>query len=202
MTTPWIVCAWYTPDDRHWANKLIVSLDAIGAPHDIVIILHDSASQGVRKITRTQRRLRHVGRGLFEDRRQWPRTCRQVFRKISGNLQDRHRGPCSSSCVPPCDTSEGALVVRTDWVRVCAGRLKAPPRVPIFVGCLVAHRRDWGSIQDFSNRCRRAVFVSWWTRRGRTKNPKPHAFVFNQAERGTKLTKSSMQFLEQENGAR
>jgi chromosome partitioning protein len=27
---------------------------------------------------------------------------------------------------------------------------------------------------------------------------KPHAFVFNQAERGTKLTKSSMQYLEQE----
>ena len=36
MTAPWIVCAWHTPDYRAWADKLIASLDAVGAPHDIV----------------------------------------------------------------------------------------------------------------------------------------------------------------------
>jgi hypothetical protein len=37
MTSPaWIVCGWFTPDYRSWADKLIASLDAMGAPHDIV----------------------------------------------------------------------------------------------------------------------------------------------------------------------
>src|SRR5687767_2613414 len=36
MSAPFIVCAWYTPDYRPWADKLIASLDAIGAPYDIV----------------------------------------------------------------------------------------------------------------------------------------------------------------------
>jgi hypothetical protein len=36
MSAPFIVCAWYTPDYRPWADKLISSLDAIGAPYDIV----------------------------------------------------------------------------------------------------------------------------------------------------------------------
>ncbi len=36
MTAPLIVCGWFTPDYRHWADKLIASLDAVGAPHDIV----------------------------------------------------------------------------------------------------------------------------------------------------------------------
>lgn len=33
----WIVCGFYTPDYRHWTDKLIASLDAVGAPHDIVV---------------------------------------------------------------------------------------------------------------------------------------------------------------------
>jgi hypothetical protein len=37
MTSPaWIVCGWFTPDYRVWADKLIASFDAAGAPHDIV----------------------------------------------------------------------------------------------------------------------------------------------------------------------
>ena len=36
MTATWIVCGWFTPDYRCWADKLITSLDAVGAPHDIV----------------------------------------------------------------------------------------------------------------------------------------------------------------------
>jgi hypothetical protein len=36
MTAPWIVCAWHTPSYRVWAFKLIASLNAVGAPHDIV----------------------------------------------------------------------------------------------------------------------------------------------------------------------
>jgi hypothetical protein len=35
-TTPWVVCGWFTPDYRPWADKLTASLDAIGAPYDIV----------------------------------------------------------------------------------------------------------------------------------------------------------------------
>jgi len=38
MNTPsWIVCGWYTPDYSHWAERLRASLDATGAPHDIVM---------------------------------------------------------------------------------------------------------------------------------------------------------------------
>jgi hypothetical protein len=37
MSAPaWIVCGWFTPDYRVWADKLISSLDAVAAPHDIV----------------------------------------------------------------------------------------------------------------------------------------------------------------------
>ena len=36
MSAPFIVCAWHTPDYRPWADKLTASLDAIGAPYDIV----------------------------------------------------------------------------------------------------------------------------------------------------------------------
>jgi hypothetical protein len=31
-----IVFAWYTPDYRHWADKLVANLDARAIPHDIV----------------------------------------------------------------------------------------------------------------------------------------------------------------------
>jgi hypothetical protein len=33
---PWIVCGFYTPDYAHWAKKLIASLEAHGAPHDVL----------------------------------------------------------------------------------------------------------------------------------------------------------------------
>jgi hypothetical protein len=33
---PWIVCGFFTPDYRPWAERLIASLEAHGAPHDIV----------------------------------------------------------------------------------------------------------------------------------------------------------------------
>ena len=33
----WIVCGFYTPDYRTWAERLIASLDAHAAPHDIVL---------------------------------------------------------------------------------------------------------------------------------------------------------------------
>ena len=33
--TPWVVCGWFTPGYRLSADKLIASLDAIGAPLDI-----------------------------------------------------------------------------------------------------------------------------------------------------------------------
>jgi hypothetical protein len=37
MTSPaWIVCGWFTPDYRVWADKVIASLDVVGAPHDII----------------------------------------------------------------------------------------------------------------------------------------------------------------------
>jgi hypothetical protein len=32
----WIVCGYFTPDYRHWATRLVASLDRHGAPHDIV----------------------------------------------------------------------------------------------------------------------------------------------------------------------
>lgn len=32
----YVVCGWYTPDYKPWAEKLMASLDAVGAPHDIV----------------------------------------------------------------------------------------------------------------------------------------------------------------------
>jgi hypothetical protein len=34
--SPLIVCGWFTPDYRSWTDKLTASLDAVGAPHDIV----------------------------------------------------------------------------------------------------------------------------------------------------------------------
>ena len=36
MQPSWIVAGWYTPDYRHWWNKLRKQLDMIGAPHDFV----------------------------------------------------------------------------------------------------------------------------------------------------------------------
>lgn len=33
----WIVCGFFTPDYRHWADELIASLDAVDAPHDLVM---------------------------------------------------------------------------------------------------------------------------------------------------------------------
>lgn len=32
----WIVCGWYTPDYKPWADRLAGSLGAVGAPHDLV----------------------------------------------------------------------------------------------------------------------------------------------------------------------
>ena len=32
----WLVCGWFTPDYRPWAEKLIASLNTVGAPYDIV----------------------------------------------------------------------------------------------------------------------------------------------------------------------
>jgi hypothetical protein len=32
----WITVGWFTPDYRPWAQKLIASLEAVGAPHDFV----------------------------------------------------------------------------------------------------------------------------------------------------------------------
>lgn len=34
--TGYIVCGWYTPDYAHWLEKLIPSLEAVGARHDFV----------------------------------------------------------------------------------------------------------------------------------------------------------------------
>jgi hypothetical protein len=34
--TEMIVCGWYTPDYRVWADKLFENLDALGLPHDFV----------------------------------------------------------------------------------------------------------------------------------------------------------------------
>ena len=35
-SAPFIVCAWHTSDNRPWADKLIASLEAVGAPYDVV----------------------------------------------------------------------------------------------------------------------------------------------------------------------
>lgn len=34
----YIVCGWYTPDYAHWLETLIPSLEAVGAPHDFVVV--------------------------------------------------------------------------------------------------------------------------------------------------------------------
>lgn len=34
----YVVCGWYTPDYAPWAEKLIASLERVGAPHDIVAV--------------------------------------------------------------------------------------------------------------------------------------------------------------------
>ncbi len=33
-----IVCGWYTPDYSHWADNLRLDLDALGEPHDIIMV--------------------------------------------------------------------------------------------------------------------------------------------------------------------
>lgn len=41
---PWLVVGWFTPDYRHWAERLALSLDATGAPYHL--FAKDGSPQG------------------------------------------------------------------------------------------------------------------------------------------------------------